>query len=216
MILIVDTNSVAHRILHSIGPPGVAYGILRDVTGLMEVHDIQDVVFCFDKGVSHRRRDYPDYKVSRSHKYAKLDVSDQVGLKEMGRQVRELRDGALHDAGFSNVFACEGYEADDLIASVVHNSLPAGQDALIMSSDHDLFQLLDSHVFMYHLHRKKTISLDAFRAEWGVEPAEWPLVKAIAGCGTDDIRGVAGVKERTACKYLRGAVGKVRHLQAYP
>jgi DNA polymerase-1 len=214
--LVVDANAVAHRAYHALGATlsigklatGMAYGFLRDITLLMEQNNTDKVVFCFDTSTSHRKKDYPNYKYRRLLDFQKLGEREKAAKLEMSRQIRELCDLDLPEAGFRNVFSCKGYEADDIIASVVRESLPPGDEAIIVSSDKDLYQLLDDNVMMWQLHKKQMLTRAGFVKQWGIEPGQWPLVKAIAGCETDDIEGVVGVAEKLAARYVAGELSE--------
>jgi len=136
------------------------------------------------------------------------------------RQLDTLRDDILPSLGFSNTFYMEGFEADDIIAAVVgvDNQSTAGQGLavcagcakddqfIIVSGDHDLYQVLGRHrrTILYSCSTQKEYTAEDFLTEWKIEPYQWPVVKSIAGCSADNIEGVVGVGEITACKYIRG------------
>jgi hypothetical protein len=127
----------------------------------------------------------------------------------MRRQVEEVKSRVLPECGFGNVFYQDGYEADDLIASVVRN-LPGGDEAVVVSADKDLLQLLaDGRVCVWDPNRKFCHTERTFRQDFGLDPADWRRVKAIAGCSTDDVPGCArGLGEKTAAKFLRGELAE--------
>lgn len=213
--LVLDANAVAHRVYHAMGrsmsvgqtATGMVFGFLRDVTELMERHNTDHVVFCFDKGRGKRKDVFPKYKHTRQSDYEKLSVRDKAAKDEFRIQLNELRDVHLPEAGFRNVLSCDGYEADDLIASVVRESLAVGDEAIIVSSDSDLLQLLDHHIMIWHLHAKRMITRESFMEQWKIEPEQWPLVNAISG-GHNDLDGVEGVAETLAARYLLGELSE--------
>lgn len=217
--LIFDGDYVAHRAFFSMGhlrfndaAVGTIYGFIREVIDRMDHFDTDDVVFAFDSGPSRRRLVLPGYKTSRQAREAMLPPDEKQAKNEMRTQLHELRDRLLARMGFANVFSESGYEADDIIASVVKNSLGPEDDAVIVSSDQDLYQLLSWQVRIWQPSQKdwkrRMVTPQSFFAEWKLRPEEWPFVKAYAGCDTDDIPGVPGVKEVTAAKYLRGELRK--------
>jgi 5'-3' exonuclease len=106
------------------------------------------------------------------------------------------------------------YEADDLIAYWC-NRLYSNDRLIVVSSDADLFQLLD-RADIYHLKRKKLMTEKHLIEEYGIPARSWSLAKAIGGCSGDNVAGIEGVsdpknKSSKALKYLRGELnpGKI-------
>jgi DNA polymerase-1 len=109
--------------------------------------------------------------------------------------------------GFKNIFLKRGYESDDLIASLVRSSLEDKKASIvIVSADHDLYQLISSQTSVYLLNKKKLYTQEDFTKEWGISPTQWIDVKSIAGCNSDNIIGIDGVGEVLAAKYIRGQI----------
>ena len=121
--------------------------------------------------------------------------------EDLHKQLTKLRQIELLKIGFRNVFWQQGFEADDLIASVCKDKK---QDFIVVSSDQDMFQLLSKHVEIYNPMSKKFITKSSFTDKYGVKPKEWATVKAIAGCSSDGVPGVSGVGEKTAIKFMNG------------
>lgn len=209
-VLVIDVSFLAYRNWHALGPLShngqrteVIYGVLRDIRTFQEMFNVKRIVFAFDVGKSLRCVVYPSYKASR---YVKNDERP-----ELQKQMRLLRKEILPDIGFQNILSQKGYEADDLIAAFCQN-LPPERDAIIVSADQDLYQLLSDRVMIYNPQSKTTIDQQSFTEKWGVMPKDWADVKAISGCSTDEIDGCVGVKEKTAAKFL---VGKLKPGKAY-
>lgn len=205
--LLLDVNNLAYRAFHSQGHltygairTGVIYGVLRDIIHLQDLFNTNRIAFCFDKGRSFRYTDYPGYKSSR---WEKLNEEEKEQKLELRDQIKLIRRDYLPSLGYQNIFSQKGYEADDIIASLC-STLPQGDDAIIVSSDKDLYQLLSPRVSVFSAHSQKTTTYDSFVAKYGIEPGAWADAKAIAGCKTDDIEGVPGVAEITAAKFLSG------------
>lgn len=215
--LILDANYLAWRAYHSTGglsyddePTGVVFGIFETVLRLMDDYATDGVVFAFDVGEPIRRTLHPGYKAKRHAKADNGTDAEQYARWQVRREVRRLRKFYLPSIGFRNVFGFDGYEADDVIAQVVRTSLPKRDEAVIVSADKDLYQLLAPNVSLFNPSAKlsgaKTparINLEWFRRTWGMEPHTWAQVKALAGCTTDEIPGIPGIGETTAAKYFR-------------
>jgi len=201
-VLVLDCNYLAHRAHHAMGELShngqrteVIYGVLRDILTFQEMFDAKRIVFAFDVGKSIRCAVYPAYKASR---YVRRDERP-----ELQKQLTLLRKEILPDIGFQNILSQKGYEADDLIASFCLN-LPKNREAIIVSADKDLYQLLDRKVTIFNPQSKTMMDRQAFMEKFGIGPDSWADVKAIAGCETDEVLGVKGVKEITAAKFLTG------------
>lgn len=203
--LIVDSHNLAwcsHHALEGLTHRGkstsVLFGYLRDVIAFRDRFHADNVVHCFDKGKSLRKKLFPGYKPF--HEQGTLDEFRLLELRSVREQLSILEE-ALPAVGFKNILSQEGYEADDLIASVCHDSILRGDEAVILSSDRDLLQLLSGQVSIWN--RRKHVTLQSFHAEWDLSPDQWADVKALAGCKSDGIKGVKGIGEKTAAKFLR-------------
>lgn len=207
--LILDVNYLCWRAFHSTGHlsyqdvrTGVIYGLLRDVVDLKQRLDANHLVFCFDSQYSKREQILPTYKSTRREQRKKDPEEKELARFEMIRQVQKLRKEYLRRIGFSNILIQKGYEADDMIAMAVDHVESRGHTSTIVSSDQDLFQLLSGSTRIWK--PSKLITIQSFTQEYKISPREWHIVKAIAGCKTDDVPGVRGVGEKTAIKYVLG------------
>ena len=206
MRLILDTPYLCYRAFHSTGglsrgteATGVVYGVLRDIVKLCAEFRTKNIAFCFDSKHSLRKEVYKEYKANR-YKDTKMTVVHS----EIGKQIRKLRKHYLPALGFKNVFLQRGYEADDIIASIVQKNTK--KLWTIISADADLYQLLTKNVQMYQP-GKWTMGQAVFEQEYGIDPKEWVKVKAIAGCSSDNVKGAKGVGEKRALSYLLGELG---------
>lgn len=210
--LVLDVNYLCYRAFHSTGqlsfneePTGVTFGVLREIKYLETRFGSSNMVFCFDHGKGLREKKYSWYKEGRRNKkYTEEEEVQRAGLQS---QIRKLKINYLSDLGYRNIMFQDGYEADDMIASVVAG-IPIPNRIVIVSADHDLYQLLSYRTSMYNPSSKATLTEEGFKKEFGVETTQWPMVKAIAGCKSDGIPGIPGVAEKTACQYLSGNLKK--------
>lgn len=201
--LLLDANFLCWRAFHTTGrlSHGVTFGFLKTVQHLSETMATPHLVFCFDHGESKRKKLLPGYKAKRHSKQLSEEELEQI--KEMRGQIDRLKTTLLGECGFDNVFYRTGYEADDMIARAVEN-IPPGDEGIIVSGDHDMFQLISPSVCVWNPTKKHMTTLESFDAEYGINPKKWIDVKAIAGCSSDEIPGIKGVGEETAAKYLAG------------
>lgn len=210
--LILDCNFLAWRAFYTTGglthhadPTGVVFGFLRGLNSFASQFGTTDFVFCFDHGRGWRDQQFSYYKEERRKK--RLQEEEDGAIQNMRRQIDKLRLSYLEEIGHHNIFYRMGYEADDIMAQVVAG-LDREDDAILISGDHDLYQLLSKRVSVYHPVTKETVTKNTFQTKFGIHPAQWPQVKAIAGCSSDEIPGQKGVGETTAAKFLAGELPK--------
>ena len=202
-LMIVDSNNLAYRAYFTTGvlSNGIVFGFLKQILYLAKTLKSNKFIFCWDSKSSYRREVDPEYKGNRKP----LDPNDQtaIDLQEARKQFALLRKEVLPSLGFKNNFVQRGYEADDLIAHVV-NRFP--DNYIIVSGDEDLYQLLLKtklyETKIYQPIKKKFITYGSFAQEYGITADRWAEVKALAGCASDNVKGVIGVGEKTAIKYL--------------
>jgi DNA polymerase-1 len=144
-------------------------------------------------GGSFRDKMYAEYKATRS------TMPD-----DLSRQIPYVR--RLFDAIRTPVVEVPGYEADDVIATLVDRALAAGQDVVIVTGDKDMLQLVGPRVRVLSVLGRtgeRVVYDEAkVRERWGVEPAQIADVLALMGDSIDNIPGVHGVGEKTAVKLV--------------
>ena len=167
------------------------------------------IAFVWDSKKRARRLIYPEYKEQRG----KVTGTTTMHMGEQDyEQMSQLRQVVLPMIGFKNVFMQIGYEADDIIASLVNNiEEETDHSVVIVTSDEDLYQVLSLGTSIYKLRSKELYTVDDFWMEYpGLAPCDWAMVKALAGCKTDDVEGLPGVGETTAYHYIMGNIKKTR------
>lgn len=204
--LLIDTNFLCHRAFHTTGGlshkkirTGVVFGVVREIEWLLGWYKPAAVAWCFDSMRLKRKELYSGYKERRVPR----TEDEQVARSALSEEINELRRDYLPALGFRNVFVQKGYEADDVIAALAAN-VHFSDQAVIVGCDHDLYQCLTPQVRMFNPIKRKEYTVDDFRRQWGVHPSSWARVKAIAGCSSDDIKGVEGVGDKTAAKFVAG------------
>lgn len=157
------------------------------------------LVFCCDSPKSKRKEIYPEYKGRRTKD------EDFARFKDFFLQIQNE---IIPSMGFANVLEAEGLEADDIIASIClkEKKLPI----LILSDDADLYQCVKDNVYMMAIRggneKARLMTPAKFEKVFGITTDRWADVKALAGCGTDNIPGVVGVGEHKAISYLLGSM----------
>lgn len=218
--LLIDCNYMAYRSFYTTGAlklgadtTGTIYGFLQSIRTLQSDFNTDKIIFCWDYGQPIRSRLHPGYKAGRATRRNKQSEIERQALVAYEEQVDGLRSTHLTDIGYRNVWMQAGYEADDLIAHALER-IPAGDEAVIVSADADLYQLIGPGRVCYNPTQKRITDERAFAIDWGIGPGVWAAVKAIAGCASDDIPGAPGIGEKTAAQWLRGQLKPGKKLDA--
>lgn len=217
--LILDVSCLVYRSFYAMGDlsyngarTGGVFGLFRDIQTLQEIYPGGRFVFCFDVGRSLRKQVFPAYKSARAKLREDMDQEKREALSEVQNQLTRLRTKYLPYMGYRNVFYQEGYEADDVIASVCltltsdawMDRVDVRDSVVVVSSDSDLYQLLAiPNVSIWNPRTRKVYTWKTFAEDYGLSATKWARVKAIGGCSSDNIPGVPGVGEKTAIKFLR-------------
>jgi DNA polymerase-1 len=144
------------------------------------------VAVIFDKGSHTFRNDmYDQYKANREA--MPEDLRPQIPLTRAATKAFNI--------------ACEeveGFEADDIIATLAHQARDAGGRVTIVSSDKDLMQLVGEGVEMLDPMKNKRIDSDGVVEKFGVRPERVVDVQALAGDSVDNVPGAPGIGIKTA------------------
>lgn len=207
--LLIDSNYLCHRARWSMGdlawqgrPTGVIYGFLSSILQLQKRFDTNNVAFCFDSQSSLRKAIYPNYKAHRKNRKP-MKKQEEMFEKEFHKQIKLLRTSYLPEIGFNNIFLQKGYESDDLLAQIakdIHTIL----DVIIVTADKDLFQCITTNISVYNPHKHIRMTYQRFYQTYKILPTEWILVKALAGCTTDNVKGLPNIGEKTVLKWMWG------------
>ena len=209
-VLLLDCNYLAWRSFHSTGKNldrGTTYGFLSTLQKLRDQFQPSRIAFCFDgDGPSKRKEIYPDYKANRGRNNVESDCNDRI---KVHGEIKELRDKHLPALGWRNVFHAPGFEADDWAGAICHH-LNGKEKCVLVSADQDFWQLISPSVSVWNPTTNYLETFQTFQEKWSIEPEDWISVKAIAGCKSDNIKGVPGVGEKTAARFLAGELSKGR------
>jgi len=202
-LLVIDGNSLAHRAFHAIPllstTQGVVtnavYGFTNMLLKVLAEHPARFVVVCFDKGkITFRHDDYEQYKATR--KATPDELRTQFPL------IKEFL-GAMRIP----VLEWEGYEADDLIGTIIREAQKEKITSIIVTGDQDALQLV-SPTTRVLLTRKGITELEEYTEgkvwdRFGVTPAQFTDFKGLVGDQSDNIPGVPGIGAKTAAALLK-------------
>lgn len=198
-IVLLDAHAILHRGYHAMGgfatrdgrPTGALYGFITMVLRIFDDIRPDYIAACFDlPKPTFRHVSYDGYKAGRQ----KSDDALVEQIKESYKVCEALS---------IPVYACEGFEADDLLGTL-SEQLKKNEDlrVVIASGDMDTFQLVvDDKVVVYTLRKGNDVALfneEAVKTRYGFLPKQIPDYKGLAGDTSDNIVGIKGIGEKTA------------------
>lgn len=220
-IIIIDGNAVIHRSFHALPPTlstkegtpvNAVYGftsfLLKSITDLKPDY----IVLTLDKkGPTFRHQEYKEYKAKRIK--APQELYNQIPLVKKVAKAFNIP-----------IFEMTGYEADDLIGSIV-NSLnkessktKKSLEKMIITGDMDTLQLIDPYTKVYTMSRglSDTVIYDKNKVEekYGLRPDQIIDYKALRGDPSDNIPGVPGIGDKTAVDLLQ-LFGNLENIYKY-
>jgi len=210
-VLLIDGNSFCYRAFYAIRslstskgqPTNAIYGFVAMLNKLRAEHKPDYLAVTFDlKGPTFRHKKFADYKVHRKPMPDELSVQFPA-IKRILR--------AYHIP----IFEKEGYEADDIIATLAKRlSAPADDtkkrsvgpdlEILIVTGDKDMLQLVSDVVKVINPQKDNLILDEAWvKKRFGVGPEKVIEIMALAGDASDNIPGVPGIGEATAMELIK-------------
>lgn len=197
-IYIVDISSYVFRAYHALPPLSnskgepthAVAGVSSMLLKLLREHEPKRLLVAMDSKEGSFRKDiYDAYKANRPP--APPDLQQQMN------RVREIV-----SAWGMNPLEVPGFEADDIIATVVRQAREEGLHVVIVSADKDLLQLVGADVVMYDTMRNKVFGPEETKEKLGVGPEQVGDLLALMGDSSDNIPGVPSVGQKTAAKLL--------------
>ncbi|MGN1370846.1 MAG: DNA polymerase I [Candidatus Coprovivens sp.] len=204
-ILLIDGNNLMFRSYYATAytgnvmknskgfPTNALYGFVGMMNKIINEEKPEYVAVAFDVGKNFRKQKYETYKDGRSATPDELKMQMPIAreiLNAMGIQYFEM----------------EPYEADDIIGTFAKMcEEDPDYEALIVSSDKDLLQLISDETEVKLLKQKDYIRYNKknFKEDWGFEPIRMIDYKALAGDPSDNIPGVKGIGDKTAINLLK-------------
>jgi len=203
-LLLIDGHSMAYRAFFALPAENFTtaqgqhtnaiYGFATMLISLLKDEKPTHVAVAFDVSRKTFRTDiFPDYKANRAK------TPD-----EFRSQMSFLND-LVKGFGITQ-FALEGYEADDIIATITKQAEREGAEVLICTGDRDSFQLVTDKTTV--LYPKRGVSElarmtpDAVQEKYGMTPDQYPDFAALRGDPSDNLPSIPGVGEKTAAKWI--------------
>jgi len=203
-LLLLDGHSLAYRAFHALPvenfttssgqPTNALYGFTSMLLNLLRDLNPTHIAVAFDVSrKTFRTEKFPEYKATRSK------TPDEF------RSQMALLHEIIEALGLTHIER-EGYEADDVIATLTKRAVAEGFRVEICSGDRDSFQLVSSEVTV--LYPKKGVSElavmtpESVEEKYGLTPAQYPDFAALRGDPSDNLPSIPGVGEKTATKWI--------------
>ena len=171
-------------------PTSAIYGFTTMLQKVVRERRPDYLAVVFDeKGPTHRHQQFKEYKAQRR------PMPDSLS-----QQIPYIHRAV--DAFAIPVVKCEGFEADDLIATLALQAVAAGVEVVIVTADKDMFQLLSPSIQIYDPVKDKVLTEEDCLTRFGVAPAQVIEIMGLMGDSIDNIPGVKGIGEKTARKLI--------------
>ena len=192
-------------------PTNAIFGFASMLVKIVTEYGVQPTVVAWDAGTSGRTELFADYKATRR---SRPDL-----LKQQWPAMEPL----VEAFGYRNV-RMEGYEADDVIASLADRARAAGLPVMIVTGDRDVFQLIDAEDLVRVMATSRGITetkiydRQAVIDRYGIPPESIPDFYGLKGDTSDNIPGVPGIGDKTASELiqtygsLEGVLGHIREI----
>lgn len=198
-VTIIDTFGFFFRSFYALPPlsnkhgfpTGLLTGFVNFIASLHKDHSSDYLIFALDApGPSFRAEIDPQYKANRSPAPEELKKQLPVAIDWIAKM------------GYKSLSQI-GFEADDMIASVVAQAREKGYLVRIVSHDKDLYQLIeDDVVVLVDAISKKVLNERHCDEKYGVHPSQFIDYQALIGDSADNVPGVRGIGKVTAQKLL--------------
>ncbi len=198
LVWLIDAYVQIFRAFHSLpdmrspdGRPVAAFrGYVSSLARLLERQKPTHVAVCWDHAMtSFRNEIWADYKLGRTE--APAELAPQIPLCARATLALGIP-----------LFQSEGFEADDVIATLVRGLDAAGARVAIVTTDKDLGALVSERVTLFDAKKETHVGPDAIRAKFGVPPERVPDYLTLAGDAVDNIPGARGIGARSAAALL--------------
>ena len=208
-IFLVDGHGLCYRAFYAVKnlsnskgqPTNAVFGFCNILRKLLNDLKPDHLAVCFDTGKkTHRQTKFADYKVQRPSMPDEL-----ISQMDIIRRVVAAYNIPM--------FEMEGYEADDMMATLAARFSGKGKDVVIVTDDKDMGQLVGDHIKLYSARQQQMISAKDVESKFGVTPDQIVDFIALAGDVSDNIPGVHGIGEVSARKLL-STYGSLKNIYA--
>ncbi|MCA9119723.1 MAG: DNA polymerase I [Planctomycetaceae bacterium] len=198
-VYVIDSHSLIYQVFHAMPalsspsgqPVGAVHGFIRDVIDIIE-NKRPNYLFCafdYPKEITFRHGLYEQYKANRES--MPEDLRPQIAniqrmLNAMGVPVLQL----------------QGYEADDILATIARQTEERGGTCFVVTADKDCRQLITDRVKMYNIRKQEIFDADALWQDWGIRADQVVDYQSLVGDSVDNVPGVPLIGPKAARELL--------------
>ena len=195
-LMIVDANNLSYRWLQRPNYASFDADFIRTIQSLSKSYEATRTIVCFDFGKSYYRMDlHEEYKGTRKK------PQDEDEIKKYEDFFAVLN--ALPDQLDDEILKFRGVEADDILAWITQNISDQYDHTWIVSSDRDLYQLIDENISIFNIFGRKEVTTQTLLEDFEVTPSEYMLSRIIEGDKSDNILGIEGIGPKRAQSLAR-------------
>lgn len=176
------------------------WGISSFLQRLVQTHKPDYLAWVHDSGLSFRHETYPAYKATREKLTEELQADFDRGMERICQ---------LLEAHRIPIVSLSGYEADDVIGTLVVKGLEKHLNVVVVSGDKDFHQLVRPHVWLLNPGRggpagveEHWVGTENASERLGVPPERVTDYLALVGDSSDNVPGVRGIGDKTACELV--------------
>lgn len=190
-LVIIDANNLSYRWLQRPNYGSFGADFIRTIQSLSKSYEAARTIVCFDFGKSYYRMDmHEEYKGTRKK------PQDEEEIKKYEEFFAVLND--LPEQLDEEVLKFRGVEADDILAWITQNVSDKYDHTWIVSSDRDLYQLVDENISIFNIFGRREVTMQSLRDDFDVSPSEYMLSRIIEGDKSDNILGIDGIGPKRA------------------
>ncbi len=198
-LFLIDGNSFCYRAFYAIRqlanskgqPTNAVYGFVTMLNKIVKENKPEMLAVAFDlKGPTFRHEKYEEYKIHR-----KPMPDELVGQLPIIKEVVRAYNIPIYEK--------EGYEADDLLATIATKAASKEINVYIVTGDKDALQLVSDRIKVLSTHQEGLVyTIDKVKERFKVAPEAMPDIMSLMGDASDNIPGVMGIGEKTAIELI--------------
>jgi DNA polymerase-1 len=208
-LYLIDATAFCYRAFYALSglttsfgqPTNAVYGFTVILNKIIKEHKPEFLAICLDVSRdTFRQKKFADYKIQRPPMPEGL--ANQIPL------IKEI----ISAYGIA-IFEKEGFEADDIIATLTKKAHQKSLEVTIVSFDKDILQLVDDHTSVFSPYKDEGIIYDTKKVyqRFGIKPPQIPDIIALMGDSVDNIPSIPGIGEKTAVELINN-FGSLKNL----
>ncbi|MEJ5172816.1 MAG: 5'-3' exonuclease H3TH domain-containing protein [Hydrogenothermaceae bacterium] len=197
-LLLVDSSSYIYRAFYALPPltspkgvpTGAIYGFVRMLLKLINDFNPDYIAAVFDsKGKTIRHQQFTEYKANRRETPDSLSIQIPY-IKEILNTLN------------IKIVKKEGFEADDIIATLAKDAEKRGFEVIVVTPDKDMLQLVDEKIKVFNPVSEILYDSQKVKEKYGIEPTQFVDYLALVGDPVDNVPGIKGIGPKTASELL--------------